>query len=146
LQKWIAVQALAFRGLCSVGEDDWNLALQIERELLRWTQLEAAPVDLSTIHEFVGQVIAHREDAQQAEIYLLQKSAEAMKFDYCAAARLALLATKYFQPGKPERVKAIAGPILERSSAYGAVALATQASRVLQSVDKPESRRPARNR
>jgi DNA-binding SARP family transcriptional activator/tetratricopeptide (TPR) repeat protein len=143
-QKWIAVQALAFRGLCSLGEADWDLALQIERELAHSTEFETLPVDISTIHEFVGQVIAYRDGAEQAEAYLLDKSAAARRFDYLAGARLALVATRYFQPSsRAERVKAIAGEILERTSKHGAVAVANQASRILQSLGEGDSRRRA---
>jgi tetratricopeptide (TPR) repeat protein len=132
-QKWIAVQALVLRGLCSVGEQLWDLAAQIERELASYTPVDALPIDPSTVHEFVGQVIAVRKGASEAESYLLAKSAKTVRFDYLAAARLALLATNYFGRDKTARVEAIVAPIMDRASRYGATAVARQASRILAS-------------
>jgi tetratricopeptide (TPR) repeat protein len=136
-QKWIPRQALVFRGLCSVGEQDWETAVQIHRELASLEEVDALPMDLSTVHEFIGQVIAVGDGAAKAESYLLEKSAKAIKFDYLAGARLALLATSYFECGQHDRIESIATPILDRATKFGAIAVARQATRVLESLGAP---------
>jgi tetratricopeptide (TPR) repeat protein len=129
--KWIPAAVLALTGNCLAVERNWDEVVRYGNELIELSPTDEFPTDLSTVHGLIAHVLAITDSPARAVAYLLEKSAAIGRFDWIAAARLAVLAAEYALPTDVERARAIVTPILERATENGAIAVACEARAVL---------------